>query len=461
MKAAFFSSEVFPFAKTGGLADVAGALPLALGKLGVEVKVFMPLYKGITPQSCNNNFGASSLAENVEVIFIKNDPYYLRDHLYNTPQGDYPDNLERFSFFCRKSLEALKELDFKPDIIHCNDWQSALLPSYLKERKASDGFFKNARSLLTIHNLAFQGHFAFDKFKDLGLSAEVKEDLAIYGKLNFLKGGIITADRVNTVSPSYAQEVQTKEFGCGLDHVLRTYSHKMSGILNAIDYAVWDPAKDTSLPFPYSADSLNKKQGNKVAFQKELGLRTDPKAFLLGMVSRLTDQKGVDILSQVLPKILKRHQVVILGTGDPQYHVILQGLAEKYPQNLSLHIAFDETLAHKIYACSDVFLLPSRFEPCGLSQMISFKYATLPLVHATGGLKDTVVDYFRDKKNGCGFSFSVYSGRALLDTVAKAHSLFVKTRDWEVLQRRVAGLNFSWERAAREYLKLYEQMQQA
>lgn len=457
MKIAFFSSEVFPFAKTGGLADVAGALPKALSELGAEVKVFMPLYKNIRPESLSESFGRTKVSNSMEVIFIKNDEFYLRDYLYNTPEGDYPDNLERFSFFCKKSLETLKEINFSPDILHCNDWQSSLAPVYLKSLYKNDPFFKKAKSILTIHNLAFQGYFPSDKFGSLGISEEVKDDLEIYGRINLLKGGIIYSDRINTVSPSYAEEIQTEEFGCGLDTVLRENRERLSGILNAIDYKVWSPGTDASIYHKYSGDSLKEKVENKLSLQKEFGLSKGRDKFLIGMVTRLAEQKGVDILTESLPEILKKYQVVILGTGEPKYHKILSILAESYPENFSLHLKFDETLAHKIYASSDVFLMPSRFEPCGLSQLISFKYAVLPLVKATGGLKDTVTDCISDPQSGTGFVFTEYSAKALIEKVNQAYNLFQDKSNWRLLQQRVSALNFSWKETAKKYLGLYAQ----
>ncbi len=460
MKIAFFSSEVFPFAKTGGLADVAGALPLALEEFGLEVKVFMPLYKNIKPEVLKEEFGISKIGKDIEVIFIRNDAFFKRDYLYNSPQGDYPDNLERFSFFCKESLEIIRRINFRPDILHCNDWQTALIPLYLETLYNKEECLKNAKTLLTIHNLAYQGYFELDKFNLLGLPQAYKAILEIYSKLNFLKAGIIKADRVNTVSPTYAKEIQTKEYGCGLEDILKENSSKLSGILNAIDYKVWDPSKDNFIYFKYGANNLEKKVENKLSFQREMNLKLDKDTFLLGMVSRLAEQKGIDILYEVLPRLLPNYQVVILGIGDEEYHKRLSSLAKDFPQSFSLHLKFDEALAHKIYASCDCFLMPSRFEPCGLSQMISFKYATVPIVHATGGLKDTVVDYSQDKDKGRGFVFYEYSSKALEKTIREAFVLFSQNKEeWNFLQKKITGLDFSWPRTAQNYLKLYESME--
>jgi len=455
MKVAFFSSEVFPFAKTGGLADVSGALPQALKKAGMEVKVFMPQYKDIKPAIQYDGYGLDKLGNNVEVVFIRNDAYYHRDYLYNTPEGDYADNLERFSFFCRQSLEILKNMDFCPDIFHLNDWQTSILPLYL--RFSNNSYFSQSRTLLTIHNLAYQGYFPLNKFSRLLLPPEAKDTLSIYNQLNFLKSGIITATAVNTVSPSYAEEIKTQEYGCGLEKILQENAHKLFGIINAIDYQVWDPQHDKFIYFPYASDDEETKRKNKEALREEFGLEKNER-MLIGMVARLTEQKGIDILSDALEKILKEHQVIILGTGEEKYHKILKSLYSHNQQNFSLHLKFDESLAHKIYAASDLFLIPSRFEPCGLSQMISFKYATIPLVHATGGLKDTVKNYDFKNGKGDGFVFEEYSSSALLEAIERACQLYKNKEEWHSLRRRVSQYNFSWSESARKYIELYKKI---
>lgn len=454
MKVAFCSSEVFPFAKTGGLADVAGALPLALAREGVEVKVFMPLYKGIKPDEVNDNYGITK-KKNLEIVFIRNDEYFLRDSLYGTPKGDYPDNLQRFSFYSLKVLELLKKFDFSPDIIHCNDWQSSPVMVYLKTKFKKDQFYKKTKTVLTIHNLAYQGLFDKKEFPLLDLPKETFsfDGFEYYGKINFLKAGILYADMVNTVSPTYSKQITTKDYGCGLEGVLQRKKDKLIGILNAIDYDVWNPKTDKNIAIRYDEKSLVKKAENKKAFQKELGLEVAENKLLFGMVSRLAEQKGVDILSESLDEILKNYQVVILGTGDEKYHKILQKKADKYKSSFSLHLTFDEKLAHKIYAGSDVFLMPSRFEPCGLSQMISYKYATVPLVKATGGLVDTVIDY---GKGGGGFVFTDYSAKAFQASVKEAAKVFSDKSKWKILLSKISAFNFSWEKAAKDYMEMYK-----
>ncbi|MCM8787063.1 MAG: glycogen synthase [Candidatus Omnitrophica bacterium] len=456
MKVAFCSSEVFPFAKTGGLADVSGALPLALKRKGVDVKVFMPLYKNIKPQKTFNEYAVTKY-EDVEFFFIREDNYFLRDGLYGTISGDYPDNLERFSFFSKKVFKIMKEINFKPDIIHVNDWQTSLICVYLKTLFKEDLFFKNTKSILTIHNLAYQGIFEKEKFPIIGIGWEYfnMHQLEFYDKINLLKGGIVFSDMVNTVSPEYAKQIQTKEFGCGLQDVLKEKGERLCGILNAIDYKIWNPATDNLIYKKYSKNTLDRKVINKKMFQKELGLKVSKDCFLLGMVSRLAEQKGIDILSLSLPSLLKKYQVVILGVGEEEYHIILKKIANKFKSSFSLNLKFDETLAHKIYASCDCFLMPSKFEPCGLSQMISYKYATIPIVHHTGGLVDTVVDV---ENGGGGFAFSVYSEQELIKTVDRAYNFFIDKKRWQTLMKKVTDYNFSWETAASSYIQMYNKV---
>lgn len=454
MKIALCSSEVFPYAKTGGLADVTGALPLALAKLGHEVKVFMPLYKKITPQKMFEDFGVTKEG-NVEFYFIKNDNYFIRDALYGTPQGDYPDNLERFSFYSKKVLELLKQLGFKPDIMHGNDWQASLINVYIKTIYKNDDFFAKTKTILTIHNLAYQGLFTQDKYPIIGLPWDyfTMRYFEFYGKINLLKAGIVFSDIVNTVSPTYAKQIQTPDYGCGLDGVLREKRDRLLGILNAIDYNVWNPQKDKLIYKKYSLNNIEDKYINKTTFQKELGLKVDENTLLLGMVSRLAEQKGIDVLSDSLDYLLKKYQVVILGLGDERYHKILKKKAEKFKKSLSLNLKFDEAIAHRIYAACDGFLMPSKFEPCGLSQMISYKYATVPIVHSTGGLVDTVIDV---SKQGGGFVINKNSSADLTATIDRAAGIFNDKKSWAKLLKKISKYNFSWEEAAKHYVDMYK-----
>ena len=457
VKIAFCSSEVFPYAKTGGLGDVSAALPESLVKAGVEVKVFMPLLKGIEPQEMHDQFGITKQGP-IEVFFIKNDQYFLRDSIYAGEDGcDYPDSLERFSFYSKEVLKVLKKINFCPDIIHSNDWQTALVNVYLKTIYKDDAFFRNTKCVLTIHNLAYQGLSGKDKFPLLGISDKFfdKKYFEFHGKVNLLKGGIVFSDIVTTVSPTYAKQIQTSEFGCGLEGILRKKGKNLIGILNAIDYTIWNPAIDDLIYKKYSPDTLGDKVINKTNLQRQLGLGENKDTLFLGMVSRLAEQKGIDILSQAIDKIASKCQLVILGVGEPRYHKILEKKAAKFKGIFSLALKFDEALAHKIYAGVDVFLLPSRFEPCGLSQMISYKYATLPLVNHTGGLVDTVVDV---SSGGGGFVFNNYDSSDLLSAIEKAQEVFGNKSKWRTILEKVTKFNFSWETATAKYIEVYKQL---
>jgi len=457
LKIAFCSSEVFPYAKTGGLGDVSAALPEGLVKAGAEVKVFMPLHKGIKPQEMHDGFGITKQGP-IEVFFIENDEYFLRDSIYVGEDGhDYPDSLERFSYYSKEVLKVLKKVNFCPDIIHSNDWQTALVNVYLKTLCKDDTFFKNTKCILTIHNLAYQGLLEKEKFPLLGISDKFfdKEYFEFYGKVNLLKGGIVFSDIVTTVSPTYAKQIQTSEFGCGLEGILRGKGKNLIGILNAIDYTIWNPAVDDLIYKKYSPDTIGDKVINKTNLQRELGLKEDKDALFMGMVSRLAEQKGIDILSEAIDEIASKCQLVILGVGEPRYHKILKKKAAKFKDSFSLALKFDEALAHKIYAGVDVFLLPSRFEPCGLSQMISYKYATLPLANHTGGLADTVVDV---SDGGGGFTFNNYDSSDLLSAVEEAQEVFKDKSKWQAVLEKVTKFNFSWEVAAARYIEVYKEL---
>ena len=474
MKVFICASEIVPFAKTGGLADVAGALPLVLEKHGIEVRIALPKYKIVKPQchqpagsglasdsqsqkaaSVKDDIEVSKIGKNVRVYLIKNAQYFDRDGLYGDKAGDYADNLERFSFYCRRSLDLLKEINFKPDIIHCHDWQTALIPVYLKTLYRKDNFYKDIKTLLTIHNLSFQGVFAKDEFPKLGLDWPLFniDGLEFYHKVNILKGGVIFSDLLNTVSPTYAGEIQTKESGCGLEGVLSKRKKGLSGILNGLDYGLWDPEKDTHIYKPYSASALRDKYVNKKMLQEECRLSVQEEIPLFGMVSRLSQQKGLDLIAQSMEDLLGhcKMQIIVLGVGDARYHQLLSGLAQKYPANVSAQIKFDEGLAHKIYAGADIFLMPSRFEPCGLGQMIALRYGTLPLVFKTGGLADTV-----SQVNG--FVFKEYTREAFVRTVESAISAYRSKRKWMALVKKAFTYNFSWEKSAGEYIRLYKKL---
>lgn len=457
MKVAFCSSEVFPFAKTGGLADVCAALPLALAKKGCTVKVFMPFYKGIKPKKVINNYGYTK-EKNVEFYFIKNDKFFKRENLYGTSKGDYPDNLERFSFYSREVLSLLKKIGFSPDIIHSNDWQTSLISTYLKVDYQNDPFFKKTKCVLTIHNLAYQGIFDKAKWPFLNIAQDyfTMDYLEYYGKINLLKAGVVFSDVITTVSPTYANQIQTQDHGCGLEGILRKRKDNLCGILNAIDYKIWDPCSDKLIYKKYSSKTIEEKALNKKKLQKDLGLVVDKDKLLLGMVGRLAEQKGIDLVCASLSNILKKHQVVILGLGDEGYHKRLKKIQAKHRKIFSLNLKFDEKLAHRIYAACDCFLMPSKFEPCGLSQLISYKYATVPIVHHSGGLADTVLDV---EKGGGGFVFYNYDKKELINAIARAQEVFKDKTTWKKLIKRITHYNFSWDKAASSYMEVYKKCQ--
>jgi len=457
MKIIMCASEVVPFAKTGGLADVAGALPLALQNLGEEVIVVMPGYKAIQSpkfsiKRLRDDISYAVIGKNIKVYFIENEKYFNRDGLYGDKTSDYPDNLDRFSYYCKRTLELLKEINFRPGIIHIHDWQASLVPVYLKNLYINDGFYKNIKTILTIHNIGYQGLFSKEEFPKLGLDWSLfnMEMLEFYGKMNILKGGMVFSDIINTVSPTYSKEIQTKEFGFGLEGVLNKRRDSVFGILNGLDYSIWNPETDKFISQNYSLQNINAKHKNKEDLQRICKLPVKNDVPLFGIVSRLAQQKGFDILAEAISKICKMElQLVILGTGDLKYHLLLEKMVKKFPEVISLHLKFDDPLAHKIYAGSDIFVMPSKYEPCGLGQMISLKYGTMPLVFKTGGLADTVTE-------DNGFVFDNYHKKDLINTIKKATQAFNNKSKWEKLIEKAMRCNFSWEESAREYIRLYE-----
>jgi len=456
MKIAMVASEVVPFAKTGGLADVVGALPLVLEDCAQEVIIIMPRYKCITDgkfrtSRVSKDVSSTTVGKNIKVYFIENDLYFKRDGLYVDKDGDYKDNLERFAFFCRRALDLLKEIGFAADILHLHDWQSSLAAVYLKNLFGKHPFYRSMRSILTIHNLGYQGIFSKDEFVKLGLEESLfnVSGLEFYNKVNLLKGGIIFSDFINTVSPTYAKEIQTEQLGFGLDGLLRQRKSVLSGIVNGLDYYVWDPNTDIFITHNFSVQNIENKGYNKEKLQEICGLPVNKNIPVLGIVSRLVEAKGFDILTQGLDEICKMDvQLVILGTGDLKLHRILEAAAKKYPKIISLNLKFDNPLAHKIYAGSDIFLMPSRYEPCGLGQLISLHYGTIPLVFKTGGLADTI-----NKNNG--FVFTSYNKEDLLKQIKKAVLTFKDSKEWRRLIINAMGCNFSWEASAKKYIQLY------
>ena len=474
MKILFAASEVAPFAKTGGLADVAGSLPQALAALGHDVRVVLPRYRQIDRERFGLRHAATlhvplaswkercdilegRLGKDVTAYFINKDIYYDRPGLYGTPQGDYTDNAERFIFFSRALPELCRVLDFTPDIIHCNDWQTGLVPLYVNRLAADVPQLSRARTVFTIHNLGYQGVFWHWDMGLTGLGWEVftPQGIEFWGHMNLLKAGIVYGDIITTVSTTYAREIQTPEYGHGLDGVLRSRSDDLVGIVNGIDYAEWDPARDAAIPQTYSAARLGGKAVCKEALQTELGLPQEAMP-LLGLVTRLTDQKGLDILMDALPPLLARQvQLVILGNGDERYHRLLTEMAGRYPDRMRVLLRYDDVLARKIYAGSDLFLMPSRYEPCGLGQMHALRYGAVPVVRRTGGLADTVISYHPRTGQGTGFLFNAYTGVALAACVRRALTVYQDPKQWKLIVQAGMKVDFSWTHSAREYEKVY------
>ncbi|MDR7401958.1 MAG: glycogen synthase GlgA [Armatimonadota bacterium] len=473
MKVLFCISEAVPLAKTGGLADVGGALPAALRALGCEVRVVLPRYRGIEVAgwwragSVRVPLGERTVEAviwdgampdtGVPVWLVDQPQLFDRPGLYGDGGSDYPDNLARFACLCRAALDWLPRQQWRPDLVHCHDWQTALIPPLVASGQAPP-----LPTLLTIHNLAYQGIFPADQFPLTGLPPRMfsVRGLEFWGKVNVLKGGLIYADMLSTVSPTYAREIQTPEFGAGLDGVLRERGADLVGILNGVDYRIWDPAHDPHLPAPYTREDLSGKRVCKEYLQREVGLDVRPDAPLVGMVGRLVEQKGIDLVVAAAPEILARGaQLVVLGTGEPRYEQMLQDLARRESGRVAVRIGFDDALAHRIEAGADLFVMPSRYEPSGLNQLYSLRYGTVPVVRRTGGLADSIVDATPDALEAgtaTGFVFDAYSPEALATAVARALEVYRTPALWKRLQRAGMSADFSWQAAARRYLDLYE-----
>jgi starch synthase len=474
MKILVVASEITPFAKTGGLADVIGSLPRALRQMGHDVRVILPCYQAIEEQGFSLRKGRKSVEvtidgvvrkgllrqttiDGVTVYFIENREYFQRSGLYGDATGDYPDNALRFGFFCRAALEFLRRLDFRPDVLHLNDWQCSLIPVLLRTELKDAPFYAGMGTVLTIHNIGYQGLFPPQTLKSLHLDPTLyhMERMEYFEQISFLKGGIVFADRLNTVSESHCREIQTPELGFGLDGLLRKRSAHLSGILNGIDHKAWDPELDSALAVNYSVNDLRGKASNKRALQKELGLEASNKP-MVAMVTRLDNQKGLDLVQEAWQELLRRDlQFVLLGTGDPKLSAFFAAQKDLHPGQVAIALKFSEALARRIYAGSDLFLMPSRYEPCGLGQMIALRYGSLPLVRRTGGLADTVIDTEEKSSEANGFSFIDYSAPALLATLDRALDLYADRRAWLKVVRRAMTGDFSWARSAEHYLELY------
>ncbi len=475
---AMASPEIAPFAKTGGLGDVLGSLPKALQQLGHRVSLIMPAYRPVLrggfpltdtgvrfTAPVSNRQEPGSLLEGktgsgIPVYFVRADRYFDRDYLYGTVKGDYPDNAERFTFFARAILEVLK-LD-PPSILHAHDWQSALAIAFLKTQPHLYPELASTRTIFTVHNLGHQGIFWHLDWHLLNLdwSFFTPRYLEFYGKINFLKGGLVFADAITTVSPSYAREVKTAEQGFGLEGIFRERAASLTGILNGVDYEIWNPDTDPFIKKAYSSNNFSGKQDCKVDIQRFFHLPEDPDVPLIGMVSRLAAQKGFDLLEEALGDLLSSRglQFVLLGTGDGRYRKFLRKLSARHPEKIGVRIAFEESLAHRIIAGSDLFLMPSRYEPGGLTQIYSLKYGTIPIVRATGGLRDTVVEYDLKAGSGNGFVFDRYDARDLLAAVDRALGLFKQQEDWAALIKNAMNADFSWVQSARAYFDLYHNL---
>ena len=485
MKILIVSSEVTPFAKTGGLADVAGSLPVALAELGHDVRVAMPKYGAVDDEKFHlipilgdiivrlngRTFTAhikrSHLpGSRVPVYFVLNAGLFERDGLYGAEGRDFADNATRFAFFCKAVVWLLKGLDWVPDIVHCNDWQTALIPVFLRTQPdmTADPALQQMKVVFTIHNLAYQGLFPLEEGPAIGIGPELLHPKALefYGKMNLMKGGLVFADALTTVSRRYAEEIQTPEFGCGLEGLLQERSGDLTGIMNGVDYGAWNPETDPLIPARYSSADLTGKAKCKAALQAETGLAADAQAPLIGIISRLDRQKGFDLIAEALDTIVAAGaQIVLLGTGMPEYHTIFERAARQHPGRVSANLRFDNALAHHIEAGADMFLMPSRYEPCGLNQLYSLRYGTVPIVRATGGLADSVTDAtaagIRSGKS-TGFVFEDYTAAALLKTVKRAIKLFGDRERWVQLMRNGMARDFSWTTAAGEYAALYERL---
>ncbi len=478
MKILFVVSEVEPLAKTGGLADVAASLPKALQAQGHDVRLVIPRYRSLAAHPIKLKPASARLAINVgsrvlegqvwqgklpatdiPLYCIGQEALFDREGLYQEQERDYPDNLERFSFFSQAALYLLPQINWQPDIIHCHDWQASLAAAHLKFGPLSrELFFSKTATVLTLHNLAYQGVFPKSKWQATQLSdtAFSVNGFEFYDQINCLKGGIVSAARLTTVSSTYAREIQTPEFGCGLDGLLRARTKDLTGILNGIDVETWNPATDRHLTAPYTAKRLLGKQANKRALQKRLKL-PENNHLLIGMIQRLVDQKGIDIVLQASEKLAAMPlQLAVLGTGDAVYHRNLEQLVRRYPDRIAVTLGFDEALAHQIEAGSDAFIMASKFEPCGLNQMYSLRYGTVPIVKRVGGLADTVVDLEDAQNPPTGFVFEEHSPAALITAVTRALAAYQDRALWLKLMRTGMRQDFSWSKSAAAYVRVYE-----
>ena len=492
MNIIYLTTEAVPFAKTGGLADVCGTLPAKIAALGHRTAIVMPAFRCIrnsgvkveptdisfaVPMSPQRLMGARLLRStlpdsDVPVWFIDQPQYFDREGLYGSSNGDYPDNAERFSFFCRAALQAISRMGWKVDIVHCNDWQSGIVPALMKNAKAESAsvirhpWIGNAKSMMTIHNLAYQGQFPKEEYRWTGQDwiHFHSNQFEFYDQINFLKTGIVSADSITTVSARYAQEICEPELGCGLDGVLKPAASRIAGIPNGIDQEVWNPATDSKIPTNYNIDTWKRgKAANKISLQEQFGLEQSESIPMIGLVGRLAEQKGWDLIVPVLRWHLSQNrptQWFVLGSGDPRYEHQLRDLASEFPKNFGLHVGFSDPLAHHIEAASDLFVMPSHYEPCGLNQLYSLRYGTIPVVTATGGLADTVVDCNEesiDSKTATGFHLVERTAAGLDDAIGRALRLrYHSPEKWDQLVQTAMSQDWSWRKSARQYVNVYE-----
>lgn len=469
MNVLFAVSECVPFVKSGGLADVAGALPKELKKLGIDVRVILPKYNLIpekyrelmvkvdeitVPVGWRQQYCGIEMLEyeGITYYFLDHEYYYYRDSLY----GHYDDG-ERFSFFCKGVLETIKAIDFQPDLIHTHDWHTGMINFLLKEEYREDSFYKHIKTVFTIHNLQFQGIFPYDILHDL-LNIDVENfwKVEFHGHVSFMKAALVSADYITTVSPTYKEEIQTPYYGERLDGLLRDRSSVLTGILNGIDDQLYNPETDTDIVEQYMAKTAYKKAINKADIQSFFGLPVDEDIPVIAMVTRLTKQKGLDLVKRVLDEALSNDiQMIVLGTGEKEFEDFFRHMEWLYPTKLKAYIGFDEKLAQRIYAGSDLFLMPSKFEPCGLGQLIALRYGTIPIVRETGGLNDTVLSYREDTEEGNGFTFRNFNAHDMLNTINRAISFYQQKDIWEKIVENAMNQDYSWAQSALKYNQLY------